>query len=143
MGKRRQAVEIRVTSRSEIPHVNPPDGAALISVTSPELEHPQVSEKWRAVLRLKFHDIERRWSDDDMLFTEKQAEEILGFVKEIKPSILWVHCDAGISRSAGIAVALDKLVNGVDSGSLYPFYNRHVVETMIKTIGQLGRNVKK
>ena len=128
-------MQINIESRTMIPHITPPAGAILISITSPDNDHPEVKENWKAVLRLKFDDIEQKFTEDDVLFSEDQAAAILDFVKRHNPSILWVNCDAGVSRSAGVAVALDRIFNGVDTRSLYPYHNTHVARTIVQKFG--------
>ncbi len=53
---------------------------------------------------------------DIKLFTDQEAKRILNFVdkygKEV--DLLVVHCEAGISRSAGVAGALSLIYNGSD-----------------------------
>lgn len=48
--------------------------------------------------------------------TEQQAVKIAKFVMRHKDSVeqIIVHCDAGISRSAGVAAAIAKYLNGSD-----------------------------
>lgn len=48
--------------------------------------------------------------------TEQQARKIAKFVMRYKDSVeqIIVHCDAGISRSAGVAAAIAKYLNGSD-----------------------------
>ena len=125
-------MRVHVTSRTEIPNVIPPDGAILISITDPDSMHPRVSKDWKAVLRQKFHDIEYCWFGNEVLFSADQAAEILDFVREYNPRVVWANCDAGVSRSAGVAVALDKILSGVDSRNLYPYYNKHVAQTLLE-----------
>lgn len=63
---------------------------------------------------------------DIKLFTDKDAENILDFVKSCKEAtdLIVVHCEAGISRSAGVAGALSLIYNGSDkeffSGYFHP-----------------------
>jgi predicted protein tyrosine phosphatase len=40
------------------------------------------------------------------LMTDKDAKRIAGFVERYKDVLLLIHCDEGVSRSAGIAAAL-------------------------------------
>ncbi len=53
---------------------------------------------------------------DIKLFSEKQAEFILYYVDYYKKAVdlIAVHCEAGISRSAGVAGALSLIYNGSD-----------------------------
>lgn len=48
--------------------------------------------------------------------TRQQARKIARFVMRYKDSVeqIVVHCDAGISRSAGVAAAIAKYLNGND-----------------------------
>lgn len=54
---------------------------------------------------------------DIKLFSKKNARDILNFIKEYKNDIdlIAINCEAGISRSAGIAGALSKIYNNDDS----------------------------
>ncbi len=58
---------------------------------------------------------------DIKLFTDKDAQQILDFInryeklyKRNESSNVIVHCEAGISRSAGVAGALSLIYNGSD-----------------------------
>lgn len=64
-----------------------------------------------SVLRLWFDDVE---SGKDCIRKE-DAEKIKRFVEAHKEDSIIVHCDAGVSRSAGIAAALMKYYNGDDT----------------------------
>lgn len=64
-----------------------------------------------SVLRLWFDDVE---SGKDCIQKE-DTEKIKRFVEAHKEDSIIVHCDAGVSRSAGIAAALMKYYNGDDT----------------------------
>lgn len=53
---------------------------------------------------------------DIKLFTDQQADQILRFIDKYSKDVdlIVVHCEAGISRSSGIAGALSLLINGSD-----------------------------
>ena len=53
---------------------------------------------------------------DLKLFTSKDADDILNFVDyyKSKVNLIVVHCEAGISRSAGVAGVLSLIYNGTD-----------------------------
>ena len=85
----------------------------MISVSSPSLEYPQPVRPGgdvRVVLPVAFEDVTGgpgAISDDD-------ATRIARFVKfQISRGVedLIIHCDAGISRSAGVAVAVAEYLN--------------------------------
>lgn len=54
---------------------------------------------------------------DLTIFNKKDADTILLFVESLKQysNLIIVNCEAGISRSAGVAAALSKIYNGHDS----------------------------
>jgi len=64
---------------------------------------------------------------DIILFDELMARKVLEFVKyyQNKVRVIVVHCEAGISRSAGVAGALSLIYNGTDQ-----YYFDHYVPNM-------------
>lgn len=90
--------------------------SAVISISTPNEEyngniHSSIYNGISGVLRLWFDDVE---SGQDCIQKE-DAEKIKRFVEAHKEDQIIVHCDAGISRSAGIAAALMKYYNGDDT----------------------------
>jgi len=71
--------------------------------------NPQI----KAVTHFTFNDVE----DGNDSITEEQVNQISDFVKRWidKVDTIVVHCDAGVSRSAGIGAAIMKWANGDDS----------------------------
>ena len=69
----------------------------------------------RAVLRLKFDDVERDYKNEHCI-TKEDAENIVKFVNKNKNKVdkFIVHCEAGVSRSAGVGAAIMKALNGDD-----------------------------
>jgi len=65
----------------------------------------------QSVLRLFFDDVESGTNCMD----ETHAEAIKKFVELHKDGNFIVQCDAGVSRSAGVAAALMKYYNGEDT----------------------------
>lgn len=67
----------------------------------------------KGILRLEFDDVD---SPEPLCITEKDADLILDFVEKYKDvaDLVIVHCEAGISRSAGVAAALMKIYNHDD-----------------------------
>lgn len=50
----------------------------------------------------------------DGVFSDEQAVQIVDFVERIKDKVngFLIHCEAGVSRSAAVAAAIDLIVNG-------------------------------
>lgn len=117
--------EIRIMSRSEAKqysaHKNIPE-SAIISIWS-DGDWPCrffENERIKAIGKWQFDDVL-----DDRGISHKQAEQIADFVKRNRGiDTLIVHCDAGISRSAGVAAAISHWAFGNDSGIFKnPNYN--------------------
>lgn len=102
--------QIIMTSKGiSIPHI-------IISIRAPDEKEVnfETSGKCRGVLRLKFHDAEKRIEKQNLkLFTSEQARQIIDFVerysKEDSDFLIVAQCEGGISRSAGLAAALAKI----------------------------------
>lgn len=126
-----QKPEIRVMSRSEAfnycksCHDTP---AAIISISTPNTEYPYKVFKSDTngvidILDLSFADVDGQDSidiNDDYaaikeLMTDKDAKRIAGFVERYKEVLLLIHCDEGVSRSAGIAAAVLRYYTGDDA----------------------------
>jgi predicted protein tyrosine phosphatase len=140
---------IGVFDRSRVSDLQPRPNSVLIMITSPEAEFPHIDGKWKDILRIKFDDIE--WREDlnhnkgldsnSHLYeqmSENQAKQILDFaVKNIDKDI-FISCDAGLSRSPGVLVALEQIFNAKDVSDAYPHHNRFVKnmirDTWFKTI---------
>lgn len=79
----------------------------------------------KKLLSLSFDDIDKKQYDDMVadgygsvvLMSEQDAARIVSFVKKYKDSVdgIIVHCDAGVSRSAGVMAAIMKWLTGDDS----------------------------
>lgn len=96
-------------------------------------------------LHLEFDDIEKQDYDklgsqnEYVLFDERYARAILNFVNESlicypDLDLIVVNCEAGISRSAGVAAALCRIFNGRDDAifgdpALHP--NMTVYQTIL------------
>jgi predicted protein tyrosine phosphatase len=129
------------------------EGRVLISLTTPGDPNdprphsayckPAVlhDDTWKAVLRLEFHDKDPNHIDEDeacgyKLFTEADAVTILNFLKEHEADVdsLIVHCEGGISRSAGVAKFVAHLYS-LKFNETYSVYNKHVFSTLMRTYG--------
>lgn len=118
----------------------------VISITSPGRQYVELEGE--NVYRFKFHDIQH---DLGLVETHNFIGVVNVMSKEIAESIAeiamnsryidrWViHCEAGISRSPGVAIGLASVIRTVPSRArlmeMFPGYNRAVaslVETAIK-----------
>jgi len=115
--------------RSRVSELEPRSNSALICITSKESEHPKLNESWSKILYLKFDDVEGREKDigdSSNVMQDNDAERILDFVVENIDKDFFINCDAGISRSPGVLVALEQIFNGRDLSSEYRFHNKFV-----------------
>ena len=88
------------------------------------------------VLSLFFDDVLR---EESGAMTKEDAVKIKDFLKKVLPNIeyLIVHCSAGVSRSAGVAAAIMKVVTGSDMGIFdNPKYrpNNHCYRTTLNEL---------
>lgn len=126
----------------DVPHI-------VISIRSPDGEIATLpeNEKRKGVLRLAFHDVDedgddiasrwlRRAGIAPELMSKGQADEIREFVRENDDvEVVICNCEAGISRSAGVAAALAKTYNG-DDGRYFKQYhpNMHVYRSVLNAM---------
>lgn len=94
----------------------------------------------KAILRLRFADTD---CDDPEAMQPCDAEKIVAFVRLWRDSVkqIAVHCEAGISRSAGVAAALMLWLNGSDAAVFdCPVYkpNMRCYRLVIDRLVQLG-----
>lgn len=94
--------------------------------------------KIRDVLFLHFDDID---AERDGLFygmTENDAEKIADFVFRNKEQVsqFVVHCNAGISRSAGVCAAISKFLTGDDEQFFSSHYhpNMHCYRKVLEAL---------
>lgn len=84
----------------------------LIAIHEPgQLVHPDSKiEGFSDVLQINFWDIEEEFGHYKPL-TKEQGTEIRKFIEKNKTKKFLVHCAAGQSRSAGVACAVECIVN--------------------------------
>jgi len=113
-----------VYSRATMMVANPPEkNWGVISICEDGI-FPEIHENefLRGRLNLQFHDIDDYKNgepehEERILFDESMAKRIVDFVialREKDISVIYVHCLMGQCRSAGVAAALDKALNGDD-----------------------------
>lgn len=103
----KSAPELIVLSREDAEHYQPTKKEICISISDPDAEPANVSDKFVAVLRLHFDDITEMGLASDILFAADHAREITMFIDKW-PDIerVMVHCNMGVSRSPGVALGL-------------------------------------
>lgn len=105
--------------------------SVIISITDIWENHPSLpkttTNKIRDILSLKFEDTELEREDG---ITDNDAKQIAQFVDKYFGNIdmIIVHCEAGVSRSAGCAAAIMKFYRGDDTPI---FDNGHYVPNML------------
>lgn len=111
---------IIVASRKTVSYIASqcPDPHIIISITDNRSEFAEIdsNDNCLGILRLKFGDVESHSFAEACgvtLFNAEQARSILGFVNAHYDDIetIIVNCDAGISRSSGVALALHRIYN--------------------------------
>lgn len=142
-------MKFEVHSEDSIKRICSSEPFAIISILSPgrNIDFGDVlnTSKFVGILNLRFHDIDdayisnfEQWKKERNLisFDDDMAEQILTFMLYIKDftNVIYIHCEAGISRSAGVASALAKIYNKDDS-FYFKYYvpNRYVYSTILKT----------
>jgi predicted protein tyrosine phosphatase len=120
-----------VYSRLQAERLDLREPHAVISIREPGSRMPVIPENefCRGVLRLSFHDLLRVVDSTDEPFTAEHAEQILEFVDRVAGDgvTLVVHCEAGISRSAGVAAALSRSFLGADAS----FFENYIPNSLI------------
>ena len=115
-------IDIRILNRKEAKKFSCESHdfkTAIISITDTDkadvIFEKNEANGIRAVLRLKFDDVERDYKNEHCI-TKEDAESIVKFVNKNKNKVdkFIVHCEAGVSRSAGVGAAIMKALNGDD-----------------------------
>jgi predicted protein tyrosine phosphatase len=106
-GRKRSIPEFVVLSREDAERYEPRDREICISIADPDAEPAQLSSRFAAVLRLHFTDIIEGGEPSDVLFSEDHARAIREFLDAWPDAKrIVVHCNAGVSRSPGVALGL-------------------------------------
>ena len=134
-------MKILVMGRKSAEQFKSDEKYIMISITSPyaPIANIELKEPLMAILRLSFHD----WDDKEKEIVEKtnslESKSMIYFNAEMAREILLfimcyietvnlivVHCEAGISRSAGVASAIAKCFGEDDS-----YYFKHYIPNML------------
>jgi len=110
---------------------------SCISISSRKDEWPELqSENRVSVLRLAFADVSNvDWAriygfPEEAIFGEETARSILNFYDSAVQQgaeVMMVHCEAGVSRSPGVAAALSKIHLGTDQ----EFFDRYTPNMLV------------
>ena len=138
-------MQIDVVNRARITTLKGNKETGVISIFSSNDTAPKISREFKSCIKLQFDDI------DDMregliLFNESMANKLLNYVDKcvlLGVYKLIIHCDAGLSRSPGVAVALNEIYNGIKIvPPCWQHYNRRVYKIIIDTYhGNLTKRV--
>ena len=109
--------------------------ASIISINS-DNKLATLADTWLHKHYVVFEDIDApvTYKGRELLFfNEEQARSIIDFVEAIADETdnMFVHCDAGVSRSAAVAKYIAD-VYGLHFNDQYSIYNRHVYSTLWK-----------
>ena len=119
-----------VLSRVRVARVQPNVPYVLISITDPGTDPAQIAESplCMGVLRLQFFDVDIAYGGLRAP-SEEDAEAIVQFVRRYQSmaDLIICQCEAGISRSAGVAAALSRWLNGHDE----EFFRRYLPNRLI------------
>lgn len=105
--------ELRHLSREDAAIFVHPRPFVVISITDPGSVPAEFvpCEHRRAVLRMEFHDLDAvpdgLNGKDLVIYGREHARRVLEFVEEHRSvDLILIHCEAGLSRSAGLAAAI-------------------------------------
>ena len=140
---RRRKPQLLVLSENRARLYEPSLREVCISVTDPGKSAAQLSNRFLAVLRLAFTDIDELVEDPwDVVFTPAHAREIIDFLQEWRDvDRVVIHCRAGLSRSPGIAMGICDVFSWPlgDMEREHPLCNKWVR----KEVARVGRDLMK
>lgn len=84
----------------------PKSSEVLISITDPETQDAELQPGWYAILRLKFWDVDADKGGYKPA-TDEQIKQIYNFIREHWGHNIYVHCEAGVSRSGAVRQFLE------------------------------------
>jgi len=124
-------MQIEVMSRRELEKAKLNDGVsyAIISIGDPNFQPIKLKKsaqiKDDKILRLEFYDVIKK-SFKYYPISEQDSIKIAKFIRKIRKNtdVLIVQCEAGISRSAGVAAAISKWM--WDKDDIYFDFNRFI-----------------
>ena len=113
---------------------------AFISITSDKPAKLTQNRNCKGILRLVFIDVDKNEDQfKDYLFNNEMAKSVWKFCDETLPvDNLYVHCEAGISRSSATAAAIYECLSGGNPEFFFKTYypNRLVYRKLLETFGK-------
>lgn len=102
-------------SKDKIEQLVPATNSILISITGTMSDFAKINDNlYKDILRLKFSDVQKDFGKFKA-FTVYQAESVLDFVSKNMPiNYVYINCEMGVSRSAGLLEGLVKIFNNED-----------------------------
>jgi len=131
-------INIVTLSRNNVRHYSGSRPYVLISIVDPELPWAEWNKPNTLLssMQMSFHDVDREVLDYPglQMMTEEQAKAIASFVIAYidKVDTIVVHCEAGLSRSAGVSMAIAYWLR--QNTSQWPLANRHVYRLVAKQL---------
>lgn len=133
-------MKLVVHSRPAVERALPPEEPhAVISITTTADDVAQLPDATSrlGVLRLSFPDADVAVADvtADRLFGAEHADRIWDFLDAHRDAItcLVLHCDAGMSRSPGVAAAIARVLHGDDTFFFRRYHpNMRVYRTLLE-----------
>ncbi len=93
---------------------------AMISIGTPHEDYEEepfcgIANNVVGICCVNFFDLDDTYPIKEGLMKYEDAKKIAEFVSQNKDKIIIVHCDAGQSRSAGVAAAISRYYNNDES----------------------------
>ena len=145
-------IDIMVLPAVAMEGQNVSEDTLVISIVSPYVQHPTIHGEH--IYQFAFHDVTEEYLVNDRLIQPMSyeiAESIVEIVMSHRDKKKWIiHCEAGISRSPGVAIGLARYIdlnpNVEKLWKMFPHHNIHVrknIETaMQRKLDEIEENLK-
>lgn len=136
-----------VHTRATIQSINPLENHAILSITDSDTVSPPLfpNARCHGVLRVVFDDVDAGSGDVGrpvVLFDAALARTILDFwraARDAGAATIYIHCNAGQSRSPAVAAALTRLDGGDDD----PWFRRRTPNRLVyRTLLEVGMGLE-